>query len=378
MRNYCVQYLLAIAVAIMLPMRSRAGETYDAVTQAQLEDNQIEYEELGALIREYNPTMAIANIEYYDSVTTYKSMLKELKSSRSLLEQEADDLEDNGDKETAQIYDTNAAALKASEKQLQDQIDNLTEENSTKNLEKTANTLTSSAQALMITYDQMGVSKEKAQKEVELKETLYQDALAKKQVGTAAEADVLLAKKDWESAVNSLASIENRLSQTKTSLCLLTGKDENQIQIMRVPAVETELIRSIDLEADCQKAIGNNYSLQTSRHAISKKAGETHKSSVRTAYQEENSFRVTMEDLYDDVLIKKTEYEAALTVLEESELSCQALEIKNRSGMLSRSDYLQGQVSYLEKKSEEETAKTALRQSYEAYQWAILGIVNGS
>ena len=64
---------------------------------------------------------------------------------------------------------------------------------------------------------------------------------------------------------------------------------------------------------------------------------------------------------------KRQAYESAC-------LSYQSLQIKQMAGMLSNTEYLQGEASYLEKKAARDVAGMTLYQAYETYQWEVKGI----
>lgn len=343
---------------------------------ASLQDGKIEYDELAELIALYNTSLSVEKTEYYDSETIYKSMIKSIQDVRTLLESEADDFEDRGDMESAALYDSNAASLKRSQTSLQDRIDNINEYSSTKSLLKTQNTLTKSAQTLMCSYSQLMSSRESTLKEVEVYASLYNDAQAKEAAGIGTSVETEAAYKDLLAGQASLAAVDDSISQVKASFCLMIGKSSaDDIEIMSVPKADILKIDSIDIEADTKRAIGNSYTLQSDRHAIPKKAGSSQKSSVRSSFESENDFIVSFTELYDDLIAKKIQAEAARTAMENAETAYTGLQLQKQLGMISNSDYLQGELTYLKQKASKESADIELLKALETYNWAIEGIM---
>lgn len=51
-----------------------------------------------------------------------------------------------------------------------------------------------------------------------------------------------------------------------------------------------------------------------------------------------------------------------------------SLQNKQSAGMLTNTEYLEGEASYLEKQAAWESASMALRQAYENYRWEVMGV----
>ena len=83
-----------------------------------------------------------------------------------------------------------------------------------------------------------------------------------------------------------------------------------------------------------------------------------------------------MQDLYAKVQQAKTAYEAATAGYSCSQLVWNNVQKKYSMGMLSKSQYLQEELKYLQKKSNYESANLNLFQAYEIYEWAVRGIAS--
>ena len=84
----------------------------------------------------------------------------------------------------------------------------------------------------------------------------------------ATDTGVLQAQSDLLSSQSQLDNLRNLAGNLRTQLCLLTGwKADSVPEIGSVPVADPSKIASIDLTADIQKAIGNNQTLISQRHA---------------------------------------------------------------------------------------------------------------
>ena len=91
-----------------------------------------------------------------------------------------------------------------------------------------------------------------------------------RQLGLATDADVLSAQKEVLSANGSFLKINSTIDNLRKSLCLMTGYASDAAPaIGGLPQLTDETIAAIDLEADTQKAVSNNYNLISLRHATS-------------------------------------------------------------------------------------------------------------
>ena len=77
---------------------------------------------------------------------------------------------------------------------------------------------------------------------------------------------------------------------------------------------------------------------------------------------------------YQNLQASKTAYEAALTAFQSARLTYEGLQRKQQAGLLTSTEYLEGQAAYLEKKAAEETASMNLAAAYESYCWDVKGI----
>lgn len=352
---------------------------YDAAKTATLEDQVLEYGELWDLINEYNPTMVLKNMDYYSQITSYEEVKKQLDQSRQEIESAADDLKKEGDAETAKLYMDNVKSLRQSVTGINKSIDNLEEEKSTKSLVRQVNALTAAAQSLMNSYNQFKAKRASTEKKLQLQESVYQDTQAKASLGLVTELEVSQAKKNLETAQHSLKTLDDSIDSARRNLCLMTGWSYDATpDIQGIPEPDMNVIAAMDLSVDKERAVNNNYDVQSQRHSVGKKINKEQKSARRSTDEAEQEKSITFEDLYSDVQTKKLEYEAACTAYESAVQDYNGLQAKKQMGMLSNTEYLQGEADYLEKEADKKVASMSLYQAMETYQWAVEGLISTS
>ena len=90
--------------------------------------------------------------------------------------------------------------------------------------------------------------------------------------------------------------------------------------------------------------------------------------------QAEGEAEADLNSLYQTVVEKRTAYEGAAASWESAQMIYNSLQNKQSAGMLTNTEYLEGEASYLEKQAAWESASMALRQAYENYRWEVMGV----
>ena len=196
----------------------------------------------------------------------------------------------------------------------------------------------------------------------------------KQAAGMSTAADVLEKENQLLSARSSLSSLEESLNSTYSSLCLMVGRDtDSGLVICEIPAADLAKADSMDLEADTKKAIGNNSSLISSRGT---KATSTAAKNNRNATVEEGEQNLTiqMNQLYENVLLKKSELQAAQTAFRKAEGQKKNADIKYSAGLLSQEEYLTEEMNYISQTASYKAADLAFTQAADTYGWAVMGI----
>lgn len=204
-------------------------------------------------------------------------------------------------------------------------------------------------------------------------QSVYENTRMRQSAGLAAERNVSAAYQNWKDMEISLSEIEANGDSIRQSLDLLLGADDTE-SLADIPPTDTNRLSEMNLEADIQKAIGNNGDLIAERAAKSAGTSSVNKK-LRTLDELEEKVRIKMEQLYEEVNQKKQAYDAAKTGLDGAEIQWSNTQNQYRMGMLSDAEYLEKQLPYMQKKMAFDSADLALFQALENYHWAVEGIV---
>lgn len=333
----------------------------------------IEYGSLRDLLKQGNLSLKESIEDYEDNVNAYQEIWDTLKREQDNMEDKAEDM-NGGDSQTAGIYSSNAAMLKSSASRIYRQLDTMTSEKSTRSLEKSADTFTMTAQTLMNSYNQMVQNVEYQEKRVESLQAALGAMVRKQSAGSATQAQVKEAQKSLDIAGNSLESLKLQARELRQQLLTMLGiEDSSQVVIGTIPEPDMAAIEAVDYESDKNKAMGNDKSVQNARHTS---ANSTTEINIRFKLvdEAEGTKEAAFLAAYQELNASKTAYEAALTAFRSAQLSYEGLQRKQQAGLLTNTQYLEGQASYLEKKAAKETASMNLVAAYEAYCWDVKGI----
>ena len=238
-----------------------------------------------------------------------------------------------------------------------------------------------STQNLFNSYNQLRANAALIQKNVEVMEAALRATETQASIGMATQADVLKAQKNLQSIQSTQTETLASLETLRQNLCMMTGWSyDAQPEIREVPHANGDAIAQINLEADTQTALANNYDLQYSRRALGnmQENSTDRKNQERTVKNLEQTVSATMTNLYNDIRQKQIAWQLAQAELATEEQTMSAMETKRSLGMASDIEYLQEQSTYLSKQVAEQTADMALFQAIETYQWAVNGYMNTS
>ena len=419
--GYQAVCLMTAALLIATPFQSLAAPAappdYDAEKMAHLQDNVMEYDELGDLIAEYNPTVQSQITASYNSsiqqlqdmedtfkknANTYDKWMKDLRDeygfsdtqatkilnlSQKVAKKQASEEElgkamiENGIDPSVWGSYTTYYAVKATFQGTANAYHDVIEKNqkitTTADMDAAIDQITAGAQQLMNQYNQLLSQKELVTKNQELNEAMYRLKTTQLQAGMATQNDVLSAQKDLLVAESSVIQVENGINTIRQTLCMMTGWSwDSQPEIQGIPAPDLNRINEMNPEEDVIRAMNNNYTVRKTRHSKPKGDNRTRTSFFRTVDETEQKAAAKLKDLYSAVQEKKAAYESAQTAYEAAELDKGKAERQRQAGLLSDLQYLGTQVSYLQKKSAKETAEMALFQALEDYDWAMDGVAS--
>lgn len=379
-RLYACCLGLAAAMAISSPAAALAASLsdYDEATQEKLLDNTLEYGEIRALVSIYNPSMKQAQLTMDDSLAVYRNGMTEYKDRAAELRREADKAEDEGDLQTYMTYEMNAAILVQIANQYKDVIEQSERMSTQRSIVSAEDMLTRGVQQMVQGYVQLDQGCKVAAKAVEMAEAAYNSTVTQQSLGMATETDVKSAANSLESAKASLKAAEDNRASLRSSICLMTGWNyDADIEIGAVPVPDLDAIAALDLAADTEKAVNDNYELISIRHQG--RAGSTVKQDMRdrNLSDAETAVRISMESLYETLRQQVITWEGADASWQAAKKDRAALDQKYQLGMIGRLEYLQGELAYLQAESAKLSADISLQKAYEDYLWQVKGVSVG-
>ncbi len=350
--------------------------TYTAVdgnriSKEGLEDGIVEYEELGSLIHYGNLSIQEMTDSTERTRQEYQEIRDYLRTKRASASAEKKEAKEENDMESYGEYASLEAVYSSAAKSYNERIKKLDRYAANKNRLSMEKQLTSAAQSLMISWQSMKLQREYTEKTAEWYQAVYENTRTRQSAGLATERDVWAAYQDWKDMELSLSEIEASGDSIRQSLYLLLGADDT-VSLADIPPVDTKRLSEMDLEADMQKAMGNNGDLIAERDTKSAGTSSVNKK-LRTLDELEEQVRMKMEQLYEEVNQKKQAYDAAKTGLDGAELQWTNTQNQYRMGMLSNTEYLEKQLQYMQKKMTFDSADLALLQALENYHWAVEG-----
>ena len=414
-------FLTAAALASFSPMQALAENpqfAHDEATWARLQDNTMEYDELSLLVEEYNPNYQNEQASYNDTKNDddaaeirkdAKNSADDMYDSAEDLRDQAEDLSDQADDLSDQAEAAREAGNVALAAQLQAgaasymagyaplmsaaamtqnsalksdiSADSSYVDSDMRKIKHIKNQkgIVVSTQNLFNSYNQLRIHADLIQKNVEVMEAAANAAQTQASIGMATQADVLKAQKNLQSIKSTQTETLSSLETLRQNLCMMTGWSYNaQPEIKEVPQADLAAIDQINLEADRQKALENNYDLQYSKRALNnmQENSTDKKNQERTVKNLEQSISASMTNLYNDIQQKKIAWQLAQAELATEQQSMSAVETKRGLGMVSDLEYLQAQSSFLGKQIAERTANMALFQAVETYNWAVNGYLS--
>ena len=387
---------MAFLLAASAPFQAFAEEANPdssySVDQERLTDNQLDYDEIGARVKEYyGPIKSAYNMVRGMTEDQGQIAVNERTMADDLISQAraAEDLAKDQTGMDQMINKATAKALRKTANQMRTMANNmdrsLSQKNSSeKQIDRQANSLILNVEMMLNQYQQLQSQRTIAAKGVELATAAKQLQNTMQAQGMAVDADVLSAAASLSSGQSQLNTLDAGIEQICKMLCSFTGYDEASNPVFgEVPAADPSYIATVNVAEDKEKAVNNNYELISLRGqtggGMTDLQIRTSKTTTQIAnklrnveYSEEN-VRSNIQALYDAMEEKNSSYSAAKTAYESGQISWQAAQVQKANGMLSNIQYMQQELAWLQAQSGYKCADLALQQAIQNYQWAVAG-----
>ena len=388
---------LSVVLAASVPFTVLADQTDPNVAYEQeqqlLSDGHLDYGEIEERVKNYYGPMKSAYDMAKGMVEDQADIAVNERIMASDLLSQADVAEDMAEEQTGMdqaISAATAKALRQSARQMRNAASmmgqSLKKTSSTeRQVDRQANSLIMNVQSMMNQYEQLVSQRAMAAKGVELARTAraLQDTMQSQ--GMAVDSDVLSAAASLSSAQSQLASLDAGMEQIYKLLCSFTGYDPaSGVTFGTIPSADLAAIDAIDVNADKEKAVNNNYNLislrsstgggMTDFQARTTKTTTQTENRLRNVEYSENTVRSDIQALYDQILEKRAAYDAAKTAYESGKMVWDAAQIQKQNGSLSQIQYLQQELAWLTAESGYHCAGLELQQAIQNYRWAVAGV----
>lgn len=387
---------MAFLLAASAPFQAFAEEANPdssySVDQERLTDNQLDYDEIGARVKEYyGPIKSAYNMVRGMTEDQGQIAVNERTMADDLISQAraAEDLAKDQTGMDQMINKATAKALRKTANQMRTMANNMDRSLSRKNssekqIDCQANSLILNVEMMLNQYQQLQSQRTIAAKGVELATAAKQLQNTMQAQGMAVDADVLSAAASLSSGQSQLNTLDAGIEQIRKMLCSFTGYDEASNPVFgEVPAADPSYIATVNVAEDKEKAVNNNYELISLRGqtggGMTDLQIRTSKTTTQIAnklrnveYSEEN-VRSNIQALYDAMEEKNSSYSAAKTAYESGQISWQAAQVQKANGMLSNIQYMQQELAWLQAQSGYKCADLALQQAIQNYKWAVAG-----
>lgn len=387
---------LSVVLAASVPFTVLADQTDPNVAYEQeqqlLSDGHLDYGEIEGRVKNYYGPMKSAYDMAKGMVEDQADIAVNERIMANDLLSQADVAEDMAEEQTGMdqaISAATAKALRQSARQMRNAASmmgqSLKKTSSTeRQVDRQANSLIMNVQSMMNQYEQLVSQRAMAAKGVELARTAraLQDTMQSQ--GMAVDSDVLSAVASLSSAQSQLASLDAGMEQIYKLLCSFTGYDPaSGVTFGAIPSADLAAIDAIDVNADKEKAVNNNYNLislrsstgggMTDFQARTTKTTTQTENRLRNVEYSENAVRSDIQALYDQILEKRAAYDAAKTAYESGKMVWDAAQIQKQNGSLSQIQYLQQELAWLTTESGYHCAGLELQQAIQNYRWAVAG-----
>lgn len=342
---------------------------------ASLSDNRLEWEEIPALVNEYNATV-LNNRKAYQ-----KDSGQNAEEIRDALLEAADDMEslaidaeaEEGGAMIGANYRSQAASLRQqAESNVSDSQVILWQ------YEQVEDTIAQTVRDGFIAYYQAIAQKEADQAKIGYLEESLASAQNRKNVGMGTELEVLTAKEALQNGQAALASADAKINAEKKKLQVLCGWDyTSDAEIGALPDFDMEEIGRIDLEADTEKALSNNWQLRIDERKLQNAPDATLRDQyTKTVDNDRQQIKASVRSAYDTLVQAKRTYD---TGAEQLNLSRQNLEKSSRQlslGVISRMEYRAAENETTGLEHTQRLNEIAVFSAWTAYQGAVNGLAS--
>ncbi len=365
-----------------------------------LQDNVIDFDEVGALVENYSMLATLQKDMTENMTSSFDDVYSALQDNY----QEAKDSFDDGIEELTALRDETTdsearkqlnqqiSALRKQKKLTLNQISAYWKENtaggSGTNLAKTKQQIVSSIasgyypakkqmtygyQSAIYTYKGLELNQKLVTQQLAMYQASYEKAQKQQLSGAATAADVQSALLNVNAAKLSLEQLDNALDTVKRTIGTGLGWNTTSyknISFGAVPDYPLDFAAGRNLESDIQSAMQQNSQYGTASRIQDKDFTTWDNREISIAATEQE-IRIAMTSLLENVKQKQAEYTAAETSAELAKAKKERADRMDAVGLVGRAEYDGLQLDYLSKANAVETAKMNYSQAVFDYKMAV-------
>lgn len=350
--------------------------TPGSIVPEYLNDQYLEYSEIQEMIHYFNPTMQDSNVSKEENRSDYTDARAVLLNEAENAKRQKQNAKDEGDTDAYADYASQETTLRSAAKSYTTLLSQLDAYSSNKSSYQTERELTAGAQSLMISLSSLKNQKAASEKMLELYQQLADSTNSRYNAGMATKLEVLEAENQILTARSSLLDLENNIQTIYESLCLMFGQSSSgEFQIGTASLSDLEE-KERNLTEDIDTAIGNNYTLIQYRTSLDTNTTSATEYKFRTIAEGEETLTLQIKRLYQEMEQAREALEVAQLGYEQAVLQKQNADASYSVGVISKDEYLNQELSCLQKENTRKSAELQYLQAVSTYDWAITGIAD--
>lgn len=375
MRKMIMKTLAAALILTMLfagtawasPEFTRSEEEW-----ARLRDNTLEFDEIDALINEYNATVKNNGYSLEDFRKKYGKSNSEIRDAYLEIANELLAQTDYSDAASTLMSISLDSQAKSAQASADESLEDYEQYRLT--YESAEKSLAQSAKLKMIAYYNAVLAAEKAGLSAELSESELNVLSVKRSIGMATAAEILTAQEKALSARQTALTAQTDIDTVKRKLQVLCGwKYEDDPEIAALPA--PDMARVVDPAADLRKALDNNYTIRINERKLSyAEAGTTKDSLTLAINSNRQNAAISLNNLAANIDAAKKAYNYASVNLQLQEKTLSNLRAKRSAGTASAVELSAQEKQTRIAQIALQEASNGVLEAYTAYDYAVDGL----
>ena len=345
---------------------------YNIIPKERLEDNVIDYDELGSLVYFNNLTVNQITDALNKTKADYEYIRDYLRDEKYWTKDEYKDAKEVGNTKS---YINNYTLYKIYEsgaKSYSDVVKKLDKYSTQKSRIGVERQFTKGAQSLFIAYKSVDIQLDTLYQLRDMYRSTLSNLEENRKVGFTVDSTVDKIKSTLEASEINIATLEETRDKLKNSLCSLLGLDPALYEIGEINYDNFNYYNNIYYDRDLYFAVNNSQSLNTIRQT---KVDSSYAMEIKGKQEDEgeDDTVVAFKKLYDTVENEKVAYEISLKSMNTAQLAWEKALQQKELGMLTDVELEQKKLAYIQAQVNVRSAELAYYQAMVNYDWATRG-----